>query len=75
MAEEMPASEVIEIHPDAKYFLVVKTEGGTPEEVLEKLELVARNLDAWWKSKNPFMIINSSGFKLVRVDEVEDDSN
>lgn len=60
--EGLVTEQVIEIHPDAKYVVIID-----PEE--HDLEDVARNLGDWWGNENdPFMIMPNT-MKLVRVDK------
>lgn len=62
---DIPIEQVIEIHSDAKYLLIV------PDDLEdEQLEYMDEALSEWWESDNPILIITDA-IKLVRVDEVD----
>ena len=53
--------EVIVIHPDAKYVLVV------PDDSSCDLGDLSIQLDDWWNGDSPVLLV--SGMRLVRVDK------
>jgi len=62
---DIPVEQVVEIHPDAKYLLIV------PDDLEdEQLEYMDEALSDWWESDTPILIITDA-LKLVRVDEVD----
>lgn len=63
---EAEVEQVIEIHPNAKYILVIDIR--TPRVEQDRLRT---RLDEWWKSDSPFLVV-SNALTFKRVDEITD---
>ena len=63
--DALEAEQVVEIHPDAKYALILPR--GAAEDDARK---IVRQLSEWWDGEieSPIIVIAGEGFRLVRVD-------
>lgn len=54
---------IIPIHPEAKYCIQLP-KGTSHKDAM----IVLESIDKWWKSSDPFMVLDGS-VKLIRVDK------
>jgi hypothetical protein len=72
MSEEIKVEEVFEIHPEARYVVVVS--GNDVDQV--SLDAFANLLKKWWKDENdPVIVIASTGDYDITLRKVSDDQH
>ena len=67
MSEQQQQSQIVQIHPDARYVLVIHRP--VPGAELERL---SKQLSDWWASGDKFVILSGTDMELVRTDTLLD---